>query len=172
MAKSKTSQQAKKGKSSSKSSSLKSQPAAAGLRSTSNINRTPASRRGAVNKGKPISTRSAFMRGARRRGGIGTWGLVGLLGILVVVAVLYFTGAFTKEMPAQVSVAEAYKLYPDKAYFLDVREVVEWEAGRVPETTNIPRSELETRLNELPKDQDIVVICRSGNRTRRPATSC
>ena len=65
----------------------------------------------------------------------------------------------------EISVAEAYKLYPDKAFFLDVREVVEWEAGHVPDTTNIPLSELESRLNELPTDQDIVVICRSGNRS-------
>ena len=61
--------------------------------------------------------------------------------------------------------AEAYELYPDGAFFLDVREVVEWEAGHVPDTTNIPLSELENRLNELPTDQDIVVICRSGNRS-------
>ena len=46
-----------------------------------------------MGKGKTTSTRSAFMRGARSRGGVGTWGLVGLLGVLVVFAVLYFTGA-------------------------------------------------------------------------------
>jgi len=105
------------------------------------------------------------MRGARSRGGLGTWGLVGLLGVLVVFAGLYFSGALSSGMSAEISVAEANKLYPDGAFFLDVREVVEWEAGHVPDTTNIPLSELESRLSELPDDQDIVVICRSGNRS-------
>jgi len=105
------------------------------------------------------------MRGARTRGGLGNWGLIGLLGVLVVFAVLYFSGALSSGMSSEISVAEAHKLYPDKAFFLDVREVVEWDAGHVPDTTNIPLSELENRLNELPTDQDIVVICRSGNRS-------
>lgn len=167
MAKSKSTKQSNKGKSSTKPGSSKPQPPATGSRNASiKTNRPAGSRTGAMNKGKSPSTRSAFMRGARSRGGIGAWGLLGLLGVLIVVAVLYFTGAFSKGMAAEISVAEAYKLYPDDAFFLDVREVVEWEAGHVPDTTNIPLSELETRLNELPKDQDIVVICRSGNRSQ------
>ena len=166
MAKSKSTKQSNKGKSSTKPGSSKPQPAATGSRSaSSSTNRPAGSRTGAMNKGKTTSTRSAFMRGGRRRGGVGTWGLLGLLGVLIVFAVLYFTGAFSKGMAAEISVAEAYKLYPDGAFFLDVRETKEWEAGRVPDTTNIPLSELESRLNELPTDQDIVVICRSGNRS-------
>jgi rhodanese-related sulfurtransferase len=174
MAKGKSSQHSSKGKSSSKPGNSKSRSGAPGSRSTSsNANRTAVSRTGAMNKGKATSTRSAFMRGARSRGGLGTWGLIGLLGVLVVFAVLYFTGALNPKsaadslagLPAEISVAEAYELYPAGAFFLDVREVVEWEAGHVPDTTNIPLSELENRLSELPTDQDIVVICRSGNRS-------
>ncbi len=33
-------------------------------------------------------------------------------------------------------------------------------------TTLIPLDELPDRLGELPKDQEIVVICRSGNRSQ------
>jgi rhodanese-related sulfurtransferase len=166
MAKGKSSQHSSKAKSSSKTGANKPRPASTGSRSTSsNVTRSGSSRTGAMGKGKTTSTRSAFMRGARSRGGLGTWGLVGLLGVLVVFAVLYFSGALSSGMSAEISVAEAYKLYPDGAFFLDVREVVEWEAGHVPDTTNIPLSEMESRLSELPEDQDIVVICRSGNRS-------
>jgi len=171
MAKGKSRQQSRKGKSSSKSGGAKSRPAAAGSRSTgSNTTRSGGSRPAggrtdAMAKGKATSTRSAFMRGARSRGGLGNWGLIGLLGVLVVFAALYFTGALSPGMSAEISVAEAYKLYQGDTFFLDVREVVEWDAGHVPDTNNIPLSELENRLNELPKDQDIVVICRSGNRS-------
>ena len=174
MSKGKSSQQSSKGKSATKSGSSKPRPAAAKTRSTSSsTNRSGATRTGALGKNTTNSTRSAFMRGARSRGRLGTWGLVGLLGGLVVFAVLYFTGVFNPKsaeeaqvgLAAEISVDEAYALYPDGAFFLDVREVVEWEAGYVPDTTNIPLSELESRLNELPTDQDIVVICRSGNRS-------
>jgi rhodanese-related sulfurtransferase len=166
MAKGKSAHQSSKTKSSSKTGANKPRPASTASRSaSSNVTRSGSSRTGTMGKGKTTSTRSAFMRGARSRGGLGTWGLVGLLGVLVVFAVLYFSGALSSGMSAEISVAEAYKLYPDGAFFLDVREVVEWEAGHVPDTTNIPLSEMESRLSELPEDQDIVVICRSGNRS-------
>ena len=166
MAKGKSAAHSNKSKSSSKPGSSKPKPASTASRSTSSsATRSGASRTGAMGKGKTTSTRSAFMRGARSRGGVGMWGLVGLLSALVVFAILYFSGTFSSGMASEISVAEAYKLYPDGAFFLDVREVVEWEAGHVPDTTNIPLSELESRLSELPDDQDIVVICRSGNRS-------
>jgi rhodanese-related sulfurtransferase len=169
MAKGKSTKHSSKGKSRSKSGSAKSRSAASGSRSAS----SSIARSQAMGKGKTSSTRSAFMRGARSRGGLGNWGLIGLLGVLVVFAVLYFSGALNPnssgasqtDFPAEMSVDEAYALYPDGAYFLDVREVVEWNTGHVPDTNNIPLSELENRLNALPKDQDIVVICRSGNRS-------
>ena len=157
-------------KSGAKTGSNKPRPAPSGTRNTAASDRRPVS-----SKGKSTSAqKQAFMRGARSRGGLGTWGLFGLLGVLVVFAILYFSGVLTPDtqedaqttLPTDISVAEAYALYPDGAYFLDVRDVVEWDAGHVPDTTNIPLSELENRLGELPRDQDIVVICRSGNRSQ------
>ena len=166
MAKGKSSQHSGKGKSGSKASGNKARTTTSGTRSaSSNVSRPVNSRTGPASKGKTSGTRGAFMRGARSRGGVGVWGLVGLLSALIVFAVLYFTGALSGKLPADMSLDEAYALYPDGAFFLDVREVEEWDAGHVPDTTNIPLSELENRLNELPTDQDIVVICRSGNRS-------
>lgn len=50
---------------------------------------------------------------------------------------------------------------------LDVRTQQEWEGdGHVEGATLIPLSELEARAPEdLPKDAEIVVYCRSGNRS-------
>jgi rhodanese-related sulfurtransferase len=36
----------------------------------------------------------------------------------------------------------------------------------VPNVPLIPLDELPNRLNELPKDEEILVICRSGNRSQ------
>ena len=45
---------------------------------------------------------------------------------------------------------------------LDVRPKEEFDAGHLPDAINIPLKELEHRLNELPKDQEIVAYCRGS----------
>ena len=52
------------------------------------------------------------------------------------------------------------------AWLLDVREDYEWEAGHAPAAHHIPLGELGIRQHELPEDQQILVICRSGSRSR------
>ncbi len=49
-------------------------------------------------------------------------------------------------------------------FLLDVREPVEQAVEQVPDTVNIPLGELRARLGELPRDGEIGVICRSGQR--------
>ncbi len=58
---------------------------------------------------------------------------------------------------------------PDQAWLLDVREDDEWAAGHVPGATHIPLGQLGARTGELPQDDDIYVICRSGVRSARAA---
>jgi NADPH-dependent 2,4-dienoyl-CoA reductase/sulfur reductase-like enzyme/rhodanese-related sulfurtransferase len=52
----------------------------------------------------------------------------------------------------------------DNAFLLDVREPVELAVETVPGAINIPLGQLRARLEELPRDQEIHVICRSGQR--------
>lgn len=49
-------------------------------------------------------------------------------------------------------------------FLLDVREPIELAVESMPESYNIPLGELRSRMNELPKDKEIAVICRSGQR--------
>jgi NADPH-dependent 2,4-dienoyl-CoA reductase/sulfur reductase-like enzyme/rhodanese-related sulfurtransferase len=49
-------------------------------------------------------------------------------------------------------------------FLLDVREQVEQAVEQVPEAVNIPLGELRARVDELPRDREIGVICRSGQR--------
>jgi NADPH-dependent 2,4-dienoyl-CoA reductase/sulfur reductase-like enzyme/rhodanese-related sulfurtransferase len=49
-------------------------------------------------------------------------------------------------------------------FLLDVREEIELAVEHVPGAVTIPLGELRSRLNELPRDQEILVICRSGQR--------
>jgi len=49
-------------------------------------------------------------------------------------------------------------------FLLDVREPFELTVEQAPGTVNIPLGELRARLDELPRDREIHIICRSGQR--------
>lgn len=57
------------------------------------------------------------------------------------------------------------------AILVDVREKDEVAqlSFDVPNIVNIPLSEFENRYTELPKDKDLVIVCRSGARSLRAA---
>lgn len=48
---------------------------------------------------------------------------------------------------------------------LDVREPAEFAFSRIPDAISIPLGELEQRTDELNQDDEIHVICRTGNRS-------
>ncbi len=52
----------------------------------------------------------------------------------------------------------------DGEFLLDVRHPEELAAEALPGVVNIPVDQLRSRLGELPRDRDIAVICRSGQR--------
>jgi NADPH-dependent 2,4-dienoyl-CoA reductase/sulfur reductase-like enzyme/rhodanese-related sulfurtransferase len=52
----------------------------------------------------------------------------------------------------------------EKGFLLDVREPMELAVENAPGAVNIPLGQLRARLNELPRDREILVICRSGQR--------
>jgi rhodanese-related sulfurtransferase len=56
---------------------------------------------------------------------------------------------------------------PVDAPLLDVREPDEWAAGHAPTARLLPMSELIERIDELPDDDPLYVVCRSGGRSAR-----
>ena len=52
----------------------------------------------------------------------------------------------------------------DGAFLLDVREPMELVVESVPGAVNIPLGQLRARLEELPRDREIHIICRSAQR--------
>ena len=55
----------------------------------------------------------------------------------------------------------------EKFQLLDVREPWEVAIASLPGSTLIPLGQLSERLAELQSDSDIIVMCRSGGRSRR-----
>jgi rhodanese-related sulfurtransferase len=51
------------------------------------------------------------------------------------------------------------------SFLLDVREPWEFQAGHIPDARLIPLGELEKRVDEVPRDRPIFVVCQSGQRS-------
>jgi len=49
--------------------------------------------------------------------------------------------------------------------FLDVREVEEYGIADLLKTLRIPMNDIKSRAGEIPKDHDVVVFCRNGDRS-------
>ncbi|MEU4577959.1 MULTISPECIES: rhodanese-like domain-containing protein [Nonomuraea] len=54
---------------------------------------------------------------------------------------------------------------PEGAYLLDVREQNEWDAGHAPEAVHIPMTQIQARVEEVPADRQVYVVCRVGGRS-------
>lgn len=94
------------------------------------------------------------------------WGVVAL--VILGGAIVWLTSSGStaaSAYPREISVEEAVAKRDAGAFILDVRRPEEWNDFHVPDSTLIPLAELSGRVNELPKDQEIVVVCRSGNRS-------
>jgi len=65
----------------------------------------------------------------------------------------------------QIDVASLMATPPaERPLLLDVRTADEHSAGHIPDSINIPVDELRSRINELPKHQEIAAYCQVGQR--------
>lgn len=53
----------------------------------------------------------------------------------------------------------------ENVVILDVREPAEYTFGHIPGAVSIPLGELEDRMDEISKDKEIYVVCRTGSRS-------
>lgn len=90
---------------------------------------------------------------------------------LIFITILFVTvltgcgGPSPDALSPEISTEEAFQFYENGTFFLDVRTREEWDAFHAPNSTLIPLDQLSGRIGELPKDELIVVVCRSGNRS-------
>lgn len=70
------------------------------------------------------------------------------------------------EIP-EIDVATLATLRADGAALIDVREPHEYAAGRVPGAVLLPMGEAIERIDELPQERTVYVICASGGRSAK-----
>jgi rhodanese-related sulfurtransferase len=70
---------------------------------------------------------------------------------------------------SQISASELHKriLNGEHPFLLDVREANEFEYARIENSVLIPLNQIPERLDELDPQQEIVVICHHGIRSRQ-----
>ncbi len=120
--------------------------------------------RNSQRKNRSIKTRSGLSAFLRRP--------AVQIAILAVVAIIVYLmavsgGGNSSGLASEISVDQAYQMYQGGTFVLDVRTQEEWNEYHAPNTTLIPLDQLQSRLGELPKDRQIVVVCRSGNRSQQ-----
>jgi rhodanese-related sulfurtransferase len=93
------------------------------------------------------------------------WILIALGIIAIVGTIVLLTSHTSNSLASEVTVDQAVKLQNKGAFILDVREPSEWAEAHIAGATLIPLGELPNRMNELPKDKIIVVVCRTGHRS-------
>ncbi len=57
----------------------------------------------------------------------------------------------------------------DELNIIDVREDDEVAAGMIPDAKHIPLGSIESRMDELEKSKEYIMVCRSGGRSGRAA---
>jgi rhodanese-related sulfurtransferase len=67
--------------------------------------------------------------------------------------------------PRAIDVSEASRRQSAGALLVDVRQPDEWSAGHAPNARLIPIGSLANQLCEIPRDREVLLICRSGNRS-------
>ncbi len=68
------------------------------------------------------------------------------------------------EVPT-IEVAQVPDPIPEGVTVLDVREPVEWQYGRIDGSVHIPLTQIPARADELPVDQQLLVVCQVGGRS-------
>lgn len=53
----------------------------------------------------------------------------------------------------------------EDVYVLDVREQWEYDEGHIPGITLLPMNEVPANLDQIPTDKEVILTCRSGNRS-------
>lgn len=83
-----------------------------------------------------------------------------------------FQRFFGKSATPSVSAPEAWTHLSTKgtdAVLIDVREPSEYKSGHAKGAKNIPLSQLQRRVNEIPRDREVFLICQSGHRSMQAA---
>ena len=110
-----------------------------------------ASKRASPNAGEPQGARSTHTDDPRSRE-------------VIPMSLRKLKAKHDEKMKSKLPAEEVLKLIRDGALVVDVRSRIEAAIGTVPGAINVPLFSLKRRMNELPRDRNIVLFCGTGAR--------
>jgi rhodanese-related sulfurtransferase len=93
-----------------------------------------------------------------------------LLKIIFSLIILIIMFSFIKNLITQGSNENLSEIINKDAFLVDVRSPQEFAAGSVPGAVNIPLERVEKEISKFRDKKNIVVFCRSGNRSGQAKT--
>lgn len=72
---------------------------------------------------------------------------------------------FLKKIFASAPKQDLSQMIKEGAYLVDVRSAMEFAAGNVKGSVNIPLDKIPAQLSKFKGKKNIIVFCRSGNRS-------
>lgn len=103
---------------------------------------------------------------ARALGALARVGLEEVAGYVIGAAAVCASGVRVTELPNLTPPELSRRLGAERdLVVLDVREPSEWAEGHIPGALNIPMGQATSRLDELPRDRAIALVCRGGPRS-------
>jgi len=75
----------------------------------------------------------------------------------------------TSAAPVREIDIDALEARPPDTVVLDVREPEEYAHGHVPGAVSLPQADLASRLDEVPRDRPVMLVCQRGMRSYRAA---
>ncbi|MDQ7005570.1 MAG: rhodanese-like domain-containing protein [Ghiorsea sp.] len=96
--------------------------------------------------------------------------IVTVLILLVVVWMVWTKVVRPKMLGIKKMTAGAYPDFDESHTLVDVRSTGEWNGGHPANAIHIPLNEFEQKMNSIPKDKPVVLICASGMRSAMAAT--
>ncbi len=94
------------------------------------------------------------------------WGLLAIIAVAGIAVILFSqVKPAPAPLPDEITVAQAAEMRSKGAFLLDVRQPEEWQQFHIPGATLIPLGDLPARLKEVPRDREVVVVCRTGHRS-------
>lgn len=96
-----------------------------------------------------------------------------ILNIIIAILIIWFVySRFGPTKGLRTLNDEAFRKEIDhssKYILVDVREPFEFKVGYITGAKNIPLSQLKQRMDEIPKDRDVFLYCKSGMRSKNAA---
>jgi rhodanese-related sulfurtransferase len=94
---------------------------------------------------------------------------VAVTALLIIAVILILRQVTAGRASPYITAAKVLQRYQagDPLVLVDVRERAEFVTGHIPGSRHIPLAQLEERLGELGRHEEIIVICLTGSRSAR-----